>query len=90
VDATLIAAPPSVKNQDESRDSEMHQTKKGNHWSFGIKLNQYSDGFRVNELQAWRFQTPSVATCIKSMTDGLCLPNSFFPIFSITTMLKFF
>ena len=30
VDATLIAAPPSTKNQDKRRDPEMHQTKKGN------------------------------------------------------------
>lgn len=30
VDATLIAAPPSTKNQEKQRDPEMHQTKKGN------------------------------------------------------------
>jgi len=39
VDATLIAAPPSVKNQDKSRDPEMHQVKKGNQWHFGMKLH---------------------------------------------------
>lgn len=39
VDATLIAAPPSVKNQDKTRDPEMHQTKKGNQWHFGMKLH---------------------------------------------------
>ena len=39
VDATLIAAPPSVKNQDKSRDPEMHQTKKGNQWYFGMKVH---------------------------------------------------
>ena len=39
VDATLIAAPPSVKNQDKARDPEMHQTKKGNQWHFGMKLH---------------------------------------------------
>lgn len=32
VDATLIAAPPSTKNQEQERDPEMHQTKKGNQW----------------------------------------------------------
>lgn len=37
VDATLIAAPPSTKNHDKSRDPEMHQTKKGNDWHFGMK-----------------------------------------------------
>ena len=39
VDATLIAAPPSVKNRDKSRDPEMHQTKKGNQWYFGMKVH---------------------------------------------------
>ena len=32
VDATLIAAPPSTKNAEKTRDPEMHQTKKGNQW----------------------------------------------------------
>jgi IS5 family transposase len=39
VDATLIAAPPSTKNRDKSRDPEMHQSKKGNEWHFGMKLH---------------------------------------------------
>lgn len=39
VDATLIAAPPSTKNRDQSRDPEMHQSKKGNEWHFGMKLH---------------------------------------------------
>ena len=39
VDATLIAAPPSTKNQDQQRDPDMHQTKKGNHWHFGMKMH---------------------------------------------------
>jgi IS5 family transposase len=43
VDATLIAAPPSTKNQDKTRDPEMHQTKKGNEWHFGMKLHIGSD-----------------------------------------------
>jgi IS5 family transposase len=37
VDATLIAAPPSTKNKEEERDPEMHQSKKGNQWHFGMK-----------------------------------------------------
>ncbi len=37
VDATLIAAPSSTKNQAHARDPEMHQTKKGNQWHFGLK-----------------------------------------------------
>nr|WP_232458791.1 IS5 family transposase [Burkholderia ubonensis] len=39
VDATLIAAPSSTKNKDGERDPEMHQTKKGNAWHFGIKCH---------------------------------------------------
>jgi IS5 family transposase len=39
VDATLIAAPSSTKNDKVERDPEMHQTKKGNQWHFGIKVH---------------------------------------------------
>jgi len=39
VDATLIAAPSSTKNATGTRDPEMHQTKKGNQWHFGMKAH---------------------------------------------------
>ena len=39
VDATIIAAPSSTKNADNMRDPEMHQTKKGNQWHFGMKAH---------------------------------------------------
>ena len=39
VDATIIAAPPSTKNKSKVRDPEMHQTKKGNQWHFGMKAH---------------------------------------------------
>jgi IS5 family transposase len=39
VDATIIAAPSSTKNADRARDPEMHQTKKGNQWHFGMKVH---------------------------------------------------
>lgn len=39
VDATLIAAPPSTKNKAGQRDPEMHQSKKGNQWYFGMKAH---------------------------------------------------
>jgi IS5 family transposase len=39
VDATIIAAPSSTKNATGDRDPEMHQTKKGNQWHFGMKLH---------------------------------------------------
>jgi IS5 family transposase len=43
VDATLIAAPSSTKNQERKRDPEMHQTKKGNQWYFGMKAHIGAD-----------------------------------------------
>ena len=39
IDATLIAAPSSTKNEKGERDPEMHQTKKGNQWHFGMKVH---------------------------------------------------
>ena len=43
VDATLIAAPSSTKNQKKERDPEMHQTRKGNQWYFGMKAHIGAD-----------------------------------------------
>ncbi len=43
VDATLIAAPSSTKNASGQRDPEMHQTKKGNQWYFGMKAHIGAD-----------------------------------------------
>ncbi len=39
VDATIINAPSSTKSQDGERDPQMHQTKKGNQWFFGMKAH---------------------------------------------------
>ena len=39
VDATIIDAPSSTKNRDKARDPDMHQTKKGNQWYFGMKAH---------------------------------------------------
>jgi IS5 family transposase len=39
VDATIIAAPSSTKNAQGERDPQMHQTKKGNQWFFGMKAH---------------------------------------------------
>lgn len=39
VDATIINAPSSTKNKTRTRDPEMHQTKKGNQWYFGMKAH---------------------------------------------------
>ena len=43
IDATLIAAPTSTKNSTGERDPEMHQTKKGNQWDFGMKAHIGAD-----------------------------------------------
>ena len=43
VDATIIEAPSSTKNASGSRDPEMHQTKKGNQWHFGMKCHSGED-----------------------------------------------
>ncbi len=39
VDATIIDAPSSTKNAQKARDPEMHQTKKGNQWYFGMRAH---------------------------------------------------
>jgi len=49
VDATIIAAPSSTKNADKQRDPEMHQTRKGKQWYFGMKLH-----IGVEARAAWR------------------------------------
>ena len=43
VDASIIAAPTSTKNKARERDPEMHQTKKGNEWHFGMKMHIGTD-----------------------------------------------
>ena len=39
VDASIINAPTSTKNKDKQRDADMHQTRKGNQWYFGMKAH---------------------------------------------------
>jgi IS5 family transposase len=43
VDATIIASPPSTKNEQKARDPEMHQTRKGKDWHFGMKAHVGTD-----------------------------------------------
>jgi len=43
VDATIIHASPSTKNREKKRDPDMHQTKKGNQWYFGMKVHVGAD-----------------------------------------------
>jgi IS5 family transposase len=46
VDATIIHAPSSTKNREQKRDPEMHQTKKGKQWYFGMKAHVGIDSKR--------------------------------------------
>src|ERR1700761_2359098 len=46
VDATIIAAPASTKNKEKARDPEMHQTKKGNQWHFGMPFDKLRSAYR--------------------------------------------
>jgi IS5 family transposase len=62
VDATLIAAPSSTKNQSGERDPEMHQSKKGNQWYFGMKAHI---GVDAESNRAWC--TPCAAPRATSM-----------------------
>jgi len=39
VDATILQAPGSTKNREQQRDPEMHQTRKGKDWYFGMKAH---------------------------------------------------
>jgi IS5 family transposase len=68
VDATLIAAPPSTKNQGRKRDGEMSSTKKGNNYHFGMKahIGVDADSGLVHTLEV---TTAKVADGV--MTDAL-------------------
>ena len=66
VDATIIAAPSSTKNAAKARDPEMHQTKKGNQWYFGMKAHIGVDS-RLKLIHA------AVATPA-NVADGTVLP----------------
>ncbi len=63
VDATIIAAPASTKNKDHARDPEMHQTKKGNEWHFGMKahIGADTDSGLVHSLHATAANESDVA-----------------------------
>lgn len=67
VDATIIHAAPSTKNKAKQRDPEMHQTKKGNQWYFGMKIHVGAD---VNSGLAH-----TVAVTAANEADVSQLPN---------------
>ena len=63
LDASIIAAPSSTKNQTGTRDPEMHQTKKGNEWHFGMKahIGADADSGLVHSLHATAANESDVA-----------------------------
>jgi IS5 family transposase len=54
VDATLIAAPTSTKNKNKARDPEMHSSKKGQQWYFGMKCGRPHFIPNVVLVHMWR------------------------------------
>jgi IS5 family transposase len=67
VDATIISAPSSTKNKEKKRDPEMHQTKKGNQWHFGMKAHIGADS-RSKLIH-------SVAATAANVADSKVLPD---------------
>ena len=67
VDATIIHAPSSTKNASGERDPEMHQTKKGNQWYFGLKAHIGVD--------AKQGAVHSVVTTAANVADSRVLPE---------------
>jgi transposase, IS5 family len=67
VDATIISAPSSTKNRQKERDPEMHQTKKGNQWHFGMKAHVGVDS-RTKLIH-------SVAATAANVHDSQVLPK---------------
>ena len=70
VDATIINAPSSTKNTKKARDPEMHQTKKGTQWDFGMKAHFGVDSRTKLILAA--VATPA------NVSDSTALPDLFF------------
>ncbi len=67
VDAPIISAPSSTKNRQKERDPEMHQTKKGNQWYFGMKAHIGVDS-RTKLIH-------SVAATAANVHDSQVLPD---------------
>jgi hypothetical protein len=71
VDATIIHAPSSTKNKAGERDPEMHQTRKGNQWYFGLKAH-----IGVDSKEG---VVHSVCTSAASVADKHMLPDQSLP-----------
>ena len=69
VDATIISAPSSTKNRTKERDPEMHQTKKGHQWYFGMKAHKAHIG-----VDSQTKLIHSVAATAANVHDSQVLP----------------
>ncbi|GHL43715.1 hypothetical protein ECZU28_37100 [Escherichia coli] len=67
VDATIIEAPSSTKNKEQQRDPEMHQTKKGNQWHFGMKAH-----IGVDAKSGLTHRSPPRPTSMTSISWVIC------------------
>ena len=72
VDASIIAAPSSTKNKEKKRDPEMHETRKGNQWHFGMKLHIGVDDLTglAHSLATTRANTHGIAAAEKLLHGG--------------------
>lgn len=71
VDSTIISAPSSTKNAEKKRDPEMHSTKKGNQWHFGMKCHTGVDagsGF-VHTVEATAANVHDVTVAAKLLRE---------------------
>ena len=77
---TLISAPSSTKNAEKKRDPEMHQTKKGNQWHFGMKchtgVDAGSDFVHTVEATAANVHDVTVAAKLLREDDEVVYGNS--------------
>ena len=71
VDATIINASPSTKNAEKQRDPEMHQTKKGNEWRFGMKCHIGVDAFSglVHTIEVTSANVHDVSVAVKLIRE---------------------
>jgi IS5 family transposase len=67
VDATIISAPSSTKNQQKARDPDMHQTRKGQQWYFGMK-GHFGVDSQTKVIHA-------VVATAANVHDSVCLPE---------------
>ncbi len=80
VDATLIHAPSSTKNKDGKRDPEMHQTKKGNQYYFGMKAHIGADSESglvhsvVGRQPTWPMSPRRTSCCTAKRTWSAAMP----------------